>query len=470
MSVRIAVVGAGPGGYVAAIRAAQAGADVTLVEKEALGGTCLNWGCIPSKVMVSAAALMQEIRHASRFGIELERAPRLNMEALQTRQASVILTQQKGIESLLRHHKIRVVYGKARIEKEGLLSITSGESRETLAWDRLILAPGTRPASLPSLPVDGIFCLSSNDFLRMKSLPASAVILGAGVVGCEFASILSGLGCKVDLVEMADRILPLPDLDPGASRLLMREFKKRGIGLHTGKKIVSMEQKHQGLRLELQKTAAPETSGEEIHADCLVLCVGRSPNTEDLGLETLNLQTDARGYIPVNDAMETAVPGVFAIGDVTGPERVMLAHVASMEGDVAAENAMGGKRLMDYSATPSAIFTEPEVAFVGLSLEKARAKGLTARSTAVLFRSMGKAHATDALSGEAIMVTEEGSGRIVGCHLVGRHATELVAEATLAVSRGLKLKDLAETLHAHPSFSEIFSELAFKGTGRGLHG
>jgi dihydrolipoamide dehydrogenase len=470
MGLRISVVGAGPGGYVAAIRAAQSGAEVTLIEREAVGGTCLNWGCIPSKVMVSASGMMQEIKNASRFGIQVEGSPKVNMEILQKKMQAVIATQQRGIEALLKQHRVTLLQGKAKILNHGSLSLEGSEGNlETILWDRLILATGTRPLDIPFLPTDGTHCLSSNDFLRMETLPHSAIVLGAGVVGCEFASILSGLGCRVELVEMADRILPLPGLDAGASKLLAREFKKRGIVLHTGKQVLSMEKEKDSVRLVLKRTGTSESGKETLQAACLVLCAGRSPSTKDLGLENIGLRTDPRGYIPVNDAMETAVSTVYAIGDVTGPERYMLAHVASMEGHIAALNAMGGAHRMDYGAVPCAIFTEPEVAFTGMSLERAREEGLEAKSTAVLFRSLGKAHATDALAGEAVLVTEEKSGKLLGCHLVGRHASELVAEATLAIQNGLSCSDVAATLHPHPSFSEIFSEAAFKAKGEGLH-
>ncbi|TYT75376.1 dihydrolipoyl dehydrogenase [Desulfobotulus mexicanus] len=474
MSLKISVIGAGPGGYVAAIRAAQLGAEVTLVEKEALGGTCLNWGCIPSKVMVSAAATMRQIRHASLSGIHLDSPPVLDMKTLQKRQQTVIATQQKGIDALLRQNRVKVICGSARIEEKGLLSVTTPDEEKTsLKWDRLIIATGTAPASLPGIFPDGISCLSSNDFLRMESLPSSALIIGAGVVGCEFASILSGFGAKIDLVEMADRILPLPDLDVSASKLLAREFKKQKIGIHTSRKIVHLEKDEDGILVKLEKIPSGTQcleKPESLKATCLILCVGRSPNTMHLGLDKLGLKTDDRGYLAVNDAMETACSGVFAIGDVTGPERIMLAHVASAEAEVAAANAMGQKKTMYYNAIPSAIFTEPEVAFVGLSAEKAREKGFLVKTTTVLMRSLGKAHATGLLGGEAVFVTEEKSDRILGCHIVGGHATELLAEATLAVNRKLLLKDIAETIHAHPTFSEIFSEMAFKGIGQGLHG
>ncbi|TWI74315.1 dihydrolipoamide dehydrogenase [Desulfobotulus alkaliphilus] len=474
MSLKISVIGAGPGGYVAAIRAAQSGAEVTLVEKEALGGTCLNWGCIPSKVMVSAATAMRQIRHAALSGIHLETPPVLDMKALQKKQQTVIATQQKGIDALLRHNRVQLISGDARIEGKGLLSVRHQDGKKTsLSWDRLIIATGTVPAGLPKISTDGIQCLSSNDFLRMASLPPSALIIGAGVVGCEFASILSGLGAKVDLVEMADRILPLPDLDASASRLLAREFKKQKIGIHTSSSILDLEKNADGIRVNLKKNS-PATENHEkmesIGAACLVLCVGRKPNTLNLGLDSLHLHPDARGYLPVNDAMETACPGVFAIGDVTGPERIMLAHVASAEAEVAVANAMGQRKTMGYTAIPSAVFTEPEVAFVGLSAERARERGFRVKTTSVLMRSLGKAHATGQLGGEAVFVTEEKSEKILGCHLVGAHATELLAEATLAISKNLTLRDMAGTIHAHPTFSEIFYEMACKGMGQGLHG
>ncbi|MCW7754431.1 dihydrolipoyl dehydrogenase [Desulfobotulus sp. H1] len=471
MTMRVTVIGAGPGGYMAAIRAAELGAEVCLVEKEALGGTCLNWGCIPSKVMVTAARIMRQINQAKTFGIHLDNPPRMDMAVLQQKQQTVIATQQKGIESLIRHHKIHYGKGLGRITGPGQLTITSKEGEDrNVEWDRLILAPGTRPAELPFLPFDGVHCLSSNDFLRTKTLPSSAIILGAGVVGCEFASILSGLGSRVTLVEMADRILPIPGLDASASKLLAREFKKNKTVIHTGKRVVSMEKNHAGIRVQLETVRNSPAEPEFLEASCLIVCVGRSPQTENLGLEKLGIQTDAEGYLPVNDGMETEADGVYAIGDCTGPEKIMLAHVASMEGRVAAERAMGMKSTMRYDAVPSAVFTDPELAFVGLTADRARALGYNVNTTGVLFRSLGKAHAADSLAGEAVLISEAASGRILGCHMVGCHTTELIAEMTLAVNKRLTLKDLAETIHAHPTLSEICSEAARKGLGMAVHG
>jgi dihydrolipoamide dehydrogenase len=478
MEQHILIIGAGPGGYVAAVRAAQAGARVTVVEKDHVGGTCLNWGCIPSKVLLHATEILEKARHGADFGLRFSEPPAMDLARLMARKEKVVDDQRKGIRALFHHHNIRLVAGRARLSGRpgrAVVDLPDGTVEE-LSWDRLILAPGTRPMGLPGLEPDGERIWSSDHALSMTSVPRSIVIVGGGVIGCEFATILSALGAQVTLVEALDRLLPLPSVDADCSKVLEREMKKRKVALHLGRTVQDWARDGDGLRVVLGpspwveppkgKKAEPVT----VHCDRMLVCVGRRPNTDGLGLDALGVALDERGWIRADESMRTNVEGVYAIGDVLGPARVMLAHVASAEGQVAASCALGGRERMDYDAVPGAIFCRPEVATVGLTEAQAVERGLEVRSETVLLRTMGKAQVLGELAGVAKLVTEKGSGRLLGAHLVGAHATELVAEATLAVRHGMTAGDLARTIHAHPTLAEVMAEAAFKATDRALHG
>ncbi len=477
MAARVTILGAGPGGYVAAVRAAQLGAEVTVVEKEQVGGTCLNWGCIPSKIMKTSADLLEKFHQAEAFGILADGDARLDMQKLMVRKEQILATQIKGIEGLLAHHHINLVRGHARIEGPGKVSAAGQDGQvQGWAWDRLIIATGSQPFSVPAFPFDGRRILSSNHILSIEQVPESIVIVGGGVIGCEFACILSAMGAKVIVVEALDRMLPLPSVDASCSKVLEREMKKRKITFYVNRVVEAIEQNGDGLRVTVGPSpfasnlkAKDKVPVTEMVAQALV-CIGRSPNTKGIGLSTIGLATDAKGWIPVDDRLRTAVAGVYAIGDVLGPERVMLAHVASTEGILAAENALGGDRTMDYTAVPGAIFTMPEVACVGLSEAQAKERGIDARSDAVLFRNIGKAQVIGELAGQATIVSDAGNGRLLGVHIIGPHATDLLGEGSLALSNRLGVADIAKTIHAHPTLAEIMLEVALKASGKALHG
>lgn len=469
MATRITVIGGGPGGYVAAIRAAQLGGEVTLIEREALGGTCLNWGCIPSKILRHAGELYESLRQAAAFGVRLPEGAAFDPAAFQTHKEKVLSTQREGITALLKRAGVTVVAGEARCAGPGMVTVTNASGGEKIGYDRLLLAAGTVPKALPALPFDHERVLSSNDLLSLETLPQSLVIAGGGVIGCEFACMLAALGVQVTVVEALERLLPLPAVDASVSTLLLREMKKRKIAVHLNTVVGSSEPTKDGLSLQLVPAGAGDKS-VSVEAEKLAVCVGRAPCTEGLGLETLGLEPDARGFLPANDRLETAVSGVYAIGDILGPEKVMLAHAASHEGLVAASNSLGGNEVMRYDAIPSAIFTTPEAACVGLSEAQAAARGLEPVTATVLVRSMGKAQATGELAGELKLVAAGADGRLLGVHLTGARATELIGEAGLAVTKGLTLHDLADTIHAHPTLAELFPEAALKALGRPLHG
>jgi len=476
MTIKIAILGSGPGGYVAAIRCAQLGAEVILVEGGELGGTCLNQGCIPSKILKTTAERLEMIRHAQDFGIDLDGKACLNMEKVLERKECILQLERRGIEGLLKRHKVNLIRGHGRIEKYGELSILGKGGKEILfPWDKLIIATGSRPADIPAFPLDGKHIISSDDALSLSELPDSLIIVGGGVIGCEFASIFSAYGVQVTIVEALGRLLPLPSVDEDCSRTLQREMKKRKVQFYTGQMVESVVRTPEGLAAQLAPSPFVKNSSQKgkllsLMADKLLVCIGRIPNTDNLGLEALGVGTDRNGWIRVDNRMATNIENIYAIGDVLGPEKVMLAHVASVEGIVAAENCIGGNREMGYNAVPGAIFTTPEVADVGLTEEQAHDRGKAVRADTVLFRTNSKAHVSGEISGQAKIISDQETGKILGVHMIGPHVTDLIAEGTLAVQTGCTVQQLSLTIHAHPTLSEIMLETSYKALDMGIHG
>ncbi|OPY90939.1 MAG: Dihydrolipoyl dehydrogenase [Syntrophus sp. PtaU1.Bin208] len=477
MSKRIVIIGAGPGGYVAAIRAAQLGAQVSIIEEDNVGGTCLNWGCIPSKVMIATAEMIEKCRRAREFGLKIEGNVLPDMQRLMERKVKVIQDQTKGILDLFAHNGIHYLRGRGRIAGPGVAAIQSADGGVLeVPWDKLILAPGSQPLDFPPFLFDGESILSSNHALSLFEVPESILILGGGVIGCEFAFILSSLGSRVTVVEAMDRLLPLPSIDEDCSKVLQREMKKRKIKFLLKRTAQALERGSGKLRVTLGPSPfLAELAGKEREplveeVDKILVCIGRKPNTASLGLDKLGVQVDEEGWIVADEGMRTNAPDVFAIGDVLGPSKIMLAHVASAEGQIAAENALGGNLKMAYDVVPGAIFTLPEVASVGLSESQARQRGFSVRAESVLFRSLGKAHVIGEIAGEAKIVSDAETGRILGVHIVGAHAADLIAEGALALKMGATAGDIAGTIHAHPTLAEVMLEASFKSLGRSLHG
>jgi len=476
MGTKITVLGAGPGGYVAAIRAAQLGAEVTVIEADNVGGTCLNRGCIPSKIMITTAEMLEKFHRAAEFGLAVEGGVRPDMQRLMARKNAVIKSQIKGILNLFKHHRIQFIKGSGYIKGPGLAAVKQqGEDLE-VPWDKLILATGTTPFEIPAFPFDGHKILSSDHALSLEKVPESIMIVGGGVIGCEFAFILSALGAKVTVVEALSRMLPLPSVDEACSKVLQREMKKRKIKFIVNRTVDAFEDDGEKLRVTIGPSPFLENPSEKdkkpitAEVEQMLVCIGRKTNISDIGLETIGVKPDEKGWIVANERMETGVAGVYAIGDLLGPSKIMLAHVASTEAMVAAENTMGGSRTMDYTVVPGAIFTTPEVANVGLSEVQAREQGHNVRADSVLFRTLGKAQVIGEIAGEARIISDADSGKIIGVHIVGPHATDLIAEATLAMRMGGSVKNLAETIHAHPTLAEIMLEASFKALDRSLHG
>jgi dihydrolipoamide dehydrogenase len=477
MTKKICIIGSGPGGYVAAIRAAQLGAEVTVVEQDKIGGTCLNWGCIPSKIMIKTAKMLENFRRAEEFGIRSMGSVMPDLLKLMDRKEKVINSQADGIYKLLEKHGIRYLKGNGYIKEPKITVVKEKDGKITeVPWDRLILATGSRPVSLPSIPFDGDRIISSNEALGLREIPESILVVGGGVIGCEFAFILAALGSRVIVVEALSRLLPLPSVDEECSKILQREMKKRKIKFMVNRSVESVEDKDGKLSVTIGSSPFLKNPGEQEkklaieEVDKILVCIGRKPNTANIGFENIQLKMDEKGWIITNEKMETSIAGVYAIGDVLGPSKVMLAHVASAEGLVAAENAVGGNKKMDYTAVPGAIFTTPEIANVGLTEAQAKKINDHVRADSVLFRTLGKAQVEGEIAGMAKIVSDVDTGRILGVHIVGSHATDLIAEGTLAIKSGCSVKDLAATIHAHPTFSEVMQEASFKALDRPLHG
>jgi len=416
------------------------------------------------------------MKEADEFGIENCPTPSCNMEALIKRKDKVISAQAGGILSLLKKHKVNYVTGQAYIPGPNQLEVTEGDNKTTYQWDNLILATGSRPATIPSLAFDGEAILSSDDALDLQEIPESITIVGAGVIGCEFAFIWNSLGSTVTLVEALDRPLPLPSVDEDCSKLITREMKKRKINLQVNRTVLSATKDGKNLELSFGPSPFADNLREKDrkittdHTDKLIVCIGRKANSDGLGLENLGIETDGAGWVQTDAMMRTTAKDVYAIGDLLGPSRVMLAHVASTEGEIAVENCFGAKKTMQYDQIPGAIFTMPEIGNIGLSEKEAREKFENVRGDSVLFRSSGKAQVLGEIAGQAKIVSDADSGKILGVHIAGPHATDLLGEAALAMRMGASVKDIADTIHAHPTLAEILLETSFKAMDQPLHG
>lgn len=469
MALRITVIGAGPGGYTAAFDAAKRGAEVTLVESRWLGGTCLNCGCIPTKTLKSSAEALETIRRAAEFGIAGAGAPAVDMPAVIARKRKVTETLQGGLEKTCAKLKVKLVMGRGQVVNAGLVKVTLADGTvQDIEGDRVIIATGSNVLNLPSLPVDGTHILSSDDALELDHVPARLVIVGGGVVGTELAFIFRAFGSEVTIVEGQNRLLPVPSVDEEMSKLLLREAKKKGIKVELARTVISTRVEDGKVFAELGPSPflAPElvpASAKKpatLEADCLFMTIGRVANSDGLGLAEAGIATDKRGYITVNDHLETSVPGVYAIGDILGPARIMLAHMASAEAHVAVANIFGAEETPDYNVVPSGIFSSPEIGDVGLTEAQAKAQGFDVVTSEFQFRELGKAQAMGELPGVFKLVADKASGRLLGAHFAGAHATDLVSECALALHMGATVSDIARTIHAHPTLAEGVMEAA----------
>ncbi|TAL12103.1 MAG: dihydrolipoyl dehydrogenase [Nitrospirae bacterium] len=456
---RIVIIGAGTGGYVAAIRAAQLGAGVTLIESSAVGGLCLNWGCIPSKSLLACAELAQKIRKAGEFGITITGTVTYDLARMVERKNKIVAGLVKGVRTLLKTWNVEQIEGRGMLVNATTVRVVKPDGTEmTRQADAVIVGTGTTAPALPNLALDGTHIISSREALDLTALPDSLLIVGGGVEGCEFASLFSALGTKVTLVEMLPRILPAEDEE--VSALLAAELKKQGVTILTNTRVEKAAVGAEGVTATL-------ADGRTVASTKVLVSIGRRFNTGGLGLEEAGVQLGRRGEILVNERMETTAPGVYAIGDVTG--KAMLAHVASAQGKVAVRNILGHPTTMSYDVIPAGIFTFPEVGRVGLTEQEARQRGMDVKIGKFRPIGLGKAHASGETTGLMKIVTEAKTGRIVGVHLVGAHAADLIHEAAVAMQMGATAGTLAETIHAHPTMPEGLMEAAEDVEGMAIH-
>ncbi|MCX7847657.1 MAG: dihydrolipoyl dehydrogenase [bacterium] len=452
----VVVLGAGPGGYVAAIRAAQRGASVALVEREFLGGTCLNWGCIPSKTIIASAELFHLIRHAQDFGLAVDNV-RADWSAILARRDAVVAKLRQGIASLLKAYGVSLFQGTGSLLSRREVKVTQANSSLTLAAKNIIIATGSEAARPPAFPFDNSTVHDSRSFFEhVTRLPDSIIIVGGGVIGCEFASLLNSLGVKVTIIELLDRLLPIED--PEISKALTKHFEKTGITVKTSVKVENVTVHNH--------TVSCDAAGQRISASMMLVAVGRTNNISNIGLESLGIKTD-KNTIVVNERMETSVPGIYAIGDITG--KAQLAHVASAQAHVAADNATGARALMNYRLIPNCIFTTPEIGTVGLSATAATQAGYSVKIGSFPYAALGKALAIAQPDGFYRIVADAKTDEILGVQIFGTHATDLIAEAVLAMRLECTSEELAQTIHAHPTLPEGLMEAAHAVHGRSIH-
>jgi len=452
---KLLVLGGGPAGYVAAGRAAQLGADVTLVEAREIGGTCLNRGCIPTKAMVAGAARLHAAREAGAFGVRTGSVS-LDFAAFMARKDAVTAQLRDGVAHLLKARKVEVVAGRATLAGPGRLRLDDGRE---LAGDVVILASGSEPVRMGLFDWSDPRLMTSDELLAIDHVPESLLIVGGGVIGCELAGVFARLGAAVTVVEMLDQLLPGEDQRTG--RTLQQAFKKNGIAVYVKTAVEAAASTEAGVTVSL-------AGGRELTAARVLVAVGRRPLSAGMGYAEAGVQIDARGFVVTDETCRTTLGGVFAAGDVAGPP--LLAHWAYHQGMIAAENAVTGAALeCDRSLVPICVFSSPEVASCGLTEDAAAAAGVAHEVAQARFNGNSKAVIEGEPDGFVRIVCAPGGGRVLGASLIGPHVTELVHELALAVHSGLTLADVAATIHAHPTLSEAVMEAALGGLGRGVH-
>jgi len=454
----IAVLGAGPGGYVAAIWGARLGASVALIEKDRIGGTCLNRGCIPTKVMTEAAEILKVLERTKGFGI-ITSNPEVDWERLASRRDEVVSRLRRGLETILKARNIDLIFGTGSLRPGGGISVERGDgSRTEIKAKKIVIATGSIPSGLPGIEIDEDRVMTSDGALKLTSPPKSLLVIGGGIIGCELGWALRKLGSKeVTIVEVLQRILP--NEDPDVSRIVTSSLEREGVRIMTGRKVEGIE-KGKG------DVVAFLSSGERIEVEKVLVAVGRSPSLEGIDTKGLGLRMEG-GWIWTNDMMETNIPGLYAIGDVTGGP--LLAHAASAQGMVAVENALGGKRTFKRALVPSCIYTYPEVGRIGMTEDEAKRKVGRVKVGRFPMSANSMALIKGETEGFVKMIADERTGEILGVHMVGPNATELISELSLALGMEALAEDISRAIHPHPTISEAIMEAAHDLLGMAVH-
>jgi dihydrolipoamide dehydrogenase len=456
----LVVIGGGPAGYAAAIRAGQLGKKVACVERERPGGTCLNWGCIPSKALLKSAELYRSMQHSGDLGISVKGLD-YDFAKIIGRSRDVAGTMAKGIEFLFKKNKVEHLQGTGTVAVPGMVEVTDGEDNgRILAAERILIATGCKPRRLPGVEVDGERVMTSREALEMKRQPKSVVIVGAGAIGAEFAYFLNAFGTKVTLVEMLDRVLP-PE-DPESSKLVAREFKKQGIDCRVSTRVENIKVNPKSVKMDLVKGDQPES----VSAESILLAIGVVANTDGLFSQRLKVELD-RGFIKVDDRYETSVKGLFAAGDIIGPP--WLAHVATYEAVQAVQGMFGVAEPERVTNFPACTYCQPQVASVGRTEEQLKKDKVAYKVGKFPFQASGKAVASNHPEGFVKLLVDEKYGEILGAHIVGADATEMIAEYGLAMQLEGTAEDIHHTIHAHPTMSEAMMEAAASVFGEAIH-
>lgn len=457
----VVVVGGGPGGYVAAIRAAQLGGKVTLIEKNKLGGTCLNVGCIPTKVLLHAAEALTEAKHMDNLGIQVS-VNGIDWKGVQSRKEAVTNQLVSGVTGLMKANKIRVIEGTASFASKTALEVVKKDgTKENVPFDKVILATGSVPA-VPPIPgvKENAACIDSTGALAFDHVPETLLVIGGGVIGMELATAYSRFGAKVTVVEAMPKLLPM--MDGELTAMLRKKMEASGVTILTEAKVQSVEAAPVGAKVQVEVGGKVES----FEAEKVLVAVGRRTDTEALGLDKVGIAHD-RGRITVNDKMETNVPNIYAIGDCLG--KVMLAHVASAQGEVAAENALGETAVYDGKTNPSCVYTDPEFAGVGLTEEKAKEEGIPYQVGKFPLMANGKALIMNGGEGMIKFIIGKEYGEVLGVHILGPRATDLIGECALAIGMEATVDEIYATIHAHPTVTEAVREAALAATKRAIH-
>ena len=454
------VLGGGPGGYVSAIRAAQLGNKTAIIDQDRLGGICLNWGCIPTKALLKSAEILHYIKNSGVYGIKV---PKYDIDFDQTikRSRDISFNLSKGIEFLMKKNKIKHIVGRGMLNSESEVIVDDGKKKQKIQAKKIIIATGGRVKKFPGIEFDGINIISSKEAMVVDSPPKKLIIIGAGAIGVEFAYFFNEFGSQVHLIEMMPNILPNEDLE--ISKELEKLFKKTGINIHTDTKVSNIKKLQKNVKVSLEKGKTSKI----INAEKVLIATGVQGNIEEIGLENVGIKTD-NDSIVINEFNQTSVQNIYAIGDVSGPP--WLAHVASAQGYVAAEHASGlTTHPLDYSNVPACTYCQPQVASLGLTEKAAKDKGYKIKVGRFKFSGSGKALAIGSSEGFIKIIFDEKYGELLGCHIIGHDATELIAELTIAKALETTWQEIAITMHAHPTLSEAIMEAAQDAYGQGIH-
>jgi dihydrolipoamide dehydrogenase len=462
-SFDIVVVGAGPGGYVAAIKASQLGYRVACVEEEFLGGVCLNIGCIPTKALLESAAMISRLGHAAEFGIDIGEI-RTNLAQAVKRSRGTADRMRKGVGYLFKKYKVEHVEGRGRLAGSGSVEVTARDGgTRTLQGKHVIIATGSRPKDLPFLKIDHDRIWDSTDAMLAENAPDTMAIVGAGAIGCEFADVYAAFGTRVIIIEALDRILPLEDRD--CSKVVDRSYRKRGIEIFTGARLEKAELGDDGVTVTFTTSNGEK---KEMKVERVLSAIGRTANVEDIGLEKAGVEVTDRGFIKVDRQMRTSVEGIYAVGDVAGPP--LLAHKGSHEGIACVEAIHGDAHAgIDYENIPNCTYCHPEVASVGLTEEAARERGLDIEVGSFPWSANGRAVTAGEMEGFVKVIRDKRYSEVVGAHIVGPHATELIAEFVLGRHLETTVEEMDRAIHPHPTLSEAVAEAALAALGHPLH-